>query len=287
MMSLAQMYIQGVSTRKVKKVVEDLCGFEVSSSEVSRACKQLDEELTAWRNRPLGCMPYLYLDARYEKVRHGGHVIDCAVLVASGVDDQGCRHLLGVSVSLSEHEVHWRGFLESLNQRGLHGVKLLTSDAHSGLKAAKKAVLPSVPWQRCQFHLQQNAQSYVPAKSMKQSVANKIRSIFDAEAEPEALRLLQLAETGYEKSAPNLASWMSSNIEEGLAVFKFPQQHWKKIRTNNMLERCNREIKRRTRVVGIFPNIESCERLVTAILIDISDEWQSGNRYLTMEDDSS
>lgn len=178
--SLAEMYIQGVSTRKVSSIIEGLCGFQVSSSEVSRATKLLDEELVQWRQRPLKLFKYLILDARYEKVRQGGSVVDSAVLVAYGVDDKGIRHILGTSVSLSEAEVHWRGFLDGLVSRGLHGLLCITSDAHAGLKAAIRAVFPGVPWQRCQFHLQQNAQAYVPKKSMKAEVADDIRHIFNA-----------------------------------------------------------------------------------------------------------
>lgn len=284
--TLAEMYVKGVSTRKVSGIIEQMCGFSVSSSQVSDAAKKLDEQLASWRNRALGKFCYLYLDARYEKVRHGGQVVDCAVLIASGVDEGGNRQILGVSVSLSEREVHWRHFLMDLVKRGLHGLQLIISDAHSGLKAAKQAVFPSVPWQRCQFHLQQNAQSYVPTQAMKQPVANKIRSIFDAENKTEALRLLGLAVTSYEKTAPRLANWLSDNLAEGLTCFDFPAHHWKKIRTNNLVERINKELKRRTRVIQVFPNEAACERLITSLLIEQSEAWLSGNSYLNMEDSS-
>jgi transposase-like protein len=170
-LALAEMYVQGVSTRKVARITEELCGFEISSTQVSRATAMLDEQLVAWRERALGSFPYVILDARYEKVRHGGRVIDCAVLIALGVDRAGKRQVPGCSVSLSEAEPHWREFLSSLKDRGLHGIEFIVSDAHEGLKAAPKAVFPSVPWQRCQFHLQQNAQRYVPRHSMKKPVA--------------------------------------------------------------------------------------------------------------------
>jgi len=179
-LALAEMYVQGVSTRKVKAIVEELCGCEISSTEVSRCSKLLDEELERWRTRPLGFYKYLYLDARYEKVRCDGHVVDAAVLIAIGVSAEGKRDIVSVSVSLSEREIHWRNFLEDLQKRGLSGLELIISDAHSGLKAAKQAVFPSVPWQRCQFHLQQNAQGYVPKRAMKEEVAFDIRAIFDA-----------------------------------------------------------------------------------------------------------
>jgi len=178
--ALAEIYVQGVSTRKVAKITEELCGFEVSSSEVSRASAELDAQLSSWRGRELGSFPYVYLDARYEKVRHGGSVISVAVLIAVGVAISGHREILGVSVELSEHEVHWRQFLSSLKDRGLHGVRLFIADAHEGLKAGRNAVFPAVPWQRCQFHLQQNAQKYVPKQYMKSDVAGRIRAIFNA-----------------------------------------------------------------------------------------------------------
>ena len=203
--ALAEMYIQGVSTRKVKAITEALCGYEVSSSQVSRITKELDGEFEQWRSRPLGKIRYLMVDARYEKVRHGGHVIDNAVLVAHGIDDEGMKRILGVSVSLSESEVHWRSFFESLVKRGLHGIELIISDAHSGLKAARKSVFPSVPWQRCQFHLQQNAQGYVPKQSMKKAVANDIKAMFTAPNLDEAQRLLQLTTEKYREKAPLLA----------------------------------------------------------------------------------
>ena len=282
-LALAEMYIQGVSTRKVTAIVEELCGLEVTSMEVSRAAKLLDEEFSKWRARPLRQFSYLILDARYEKVREGGHVIDSAVLVAYGVDTQGIRHVLGVSVALSEAEIHWRSFLESLVARGLHGLTLITSDAHSGLKAALRAVFPSVPWQRCQFHLQQNAQAYVPKKSMKQEVAESIRSVFNAPNRAEADRLLKMAITTYEKTAPKLSEWMEGNLPEGLTVFKFKASHRRRLRTSNLAERVNKELKRRTRVASIFPNIASCERLITGLLIEISEAWESGKIYLSME----
>ena len=283
-LSLAEMYIQGVSTRKVSAILEEMCGFEVTSMDVSRSSKLLDEEFGQWCSRPLGQYIYLILDARYEKVRHGGSVVDSAVLVAYGVDAKGMRHVLGVSVSLSEAEVHWRAFLESIVSRGLHGLTLITSDAHSGLKAALRAVFPSVPWQRCQFHLQQNAQAYVPKQSMKKEVAEDIRIIFNAPNREEANRQLKLTMTKYEKTAPQLTQWMENAIPEGLTVFHFKSSHRRRLRTSNLAERVNREIKRRTKIASIFPNAASCERLVTGVLIEISEDWETGKVYLSMEE---
>lgn len=213
-----------------------------------------------------------------------GGALGSAVLVGFGIDAQGMRHVLGVSVSLSEAEVHWRSFLDGLVARGLHGLTCITSDAHSGLKAAIKAVFPSVIWQRCQFHLQQNAQAYVPKQGMKTEVAEDIRIVFNASNRDDADRLLKLAITKYEKTAPQLSAWMETSVPEGLNVFHFKASHRRRLRTSNLAERVNREIKRRTRVAGIFPSAASCERLVTGVLIEISEGWEIGKVYLPMGD---
>jgi len=277
--TLAEMYVQGVSTRRVKAITERLCGFEISSEQVSRATAQLDEILQEWRERPLGEISYLYVDARYEKVREAGQVRDAAVLVASGITPEGERQILGVSVSLSEHEAHWRDFLKSLKDRGLNGVKLVISDDHEGLGAARRAIFGSVPWQRCQFHLQQNAGAYLPKQSMRLEVAADIRSMFNAPDRKTAEELLQAAIQKYAVSAPRLSVWLEDNLAEGFSVFAFPLEHRRVIRTTNSLERINKEIRRRTRVVGVFPNEASCLRLISALLMEISEEWQIGKHY--------
>jgi transposase-like protein len=282
-LALAEAYVQGVSTRKMAKLTQELCGIEVSSSEVSRAAQALDETLSAWRERSLEAMPYVYLDARYEKVRHGGQVVDCAVLLGIGVDREGQRSVLGVSVALSEQEVHWREFLTGLKDRGLHGIELFISDAHEGLKAARKAVFPAVPWQRCQFHVQQNAQKYVPRQSMKREVAESIRGVFNALNRQEAERQLDRLIEAYQDTAPKLTAWAAEAIPEALTVFAFPETHRRRIRTSNMVERLNKELKRRTRVATLFPNEGSCLRLVSAVAMEISDEWETGRVYLKME----
>lgn len=278
------MYVQGVSTRKVTDILESLCGLSVSSTQVSRASQLLDDEFSKWRERPLGQYKHLFLDALYEKVRQGGCVLDSAVLIAYGVDYNGKRTVLGVSIALSEAEVHWREFLESLVTRGLHGLLSITSDAHAGLKCALKAVFPSVLWQRCQFHLQQNAQAYIPRKEMKPLVAEDIRSIFNAPNRAEADRLLNMAVDKYAKNAPALSAWMESNIPEGLAIFHFEARYRKQLRTSNMPERVNKEIRRRTKVVSIFPSVESCLRLISGTLIEIDESWGSGKVYMFMCD---
>jgi putative transposase len=278
LITLAEMYIQGVSTRKVSAIVEKMCGFEISAMQVSRATKQLDEILQQWRERPLGEMRYLFLDARYEKVRENGQIRDAAVLIATGISPEGERQVLGVSVSLSEHRVHWRDFLQSLKDRGLGGIKLITSDAHEGLGSARRGVFGSIPWQRCHFHLQQNAGAYVPRQSMRAEVAADIRDIFNAPDRSMAEKYLQMVIQKYAKSAPRLSSWLEANLAEGFTVFDFPTKHRRFIRTTNSLERVNREIRRRTRVVGIFPNEASCLRLISAILMETSEKWQIGRR---------
>jgi putative transposase len=282
-LAVAEMYVQGVSTRKVAAITQELCGLDVSSSQVSRATQLLDEELEAWRTRPLGETPYLILDARYEKVRHGGSVVSLAVLVAIGITPEGKRIILGTSVSLSEAEVHWRDFLASLQDRGLHGVRLITSDNHAGLKEARQGRFHGVPWQRCQFHLQQNATRYVPKVALRGQVADDLRAVFNASDLAEAERRLQLAIQRYAASAPKLSAWLEANVPEGLAVFQLPAAHRTKMRTTNMLERINKEIKRRTRVATLFPNEDSVLRLVSAVLVEITEDWETGKRYLTME----
>lgn len=281
LLAIAEMYVQGVSTRRVKKIVEELCGMEVSSTQVSRAAAELDELLEAWRTRALGAYCYVVLDAQYEKVRQGGQVLDAAVLIACGVGADGQRDVLGCSVSLSEAEVHWRRFLVSLKDRGLHGIELIVSDAHEGLQAARKAVFPSVPWQRCQFHLQQNAGQYVPTVAMRAPVAADIRAIFNAPDQEEAEHLLGKFLDRYAKKAPRLAQWAEDALPQGFTVFSLPATHRRRLRTTNLVERLNEEIRRRTRVARLFPNEASCLRLVTAVVMEIADDWQTADkRYL-------
>lgn len=282
-LAIAEMYVQGVSTRRVGAIAEELCGFDLSSTQVSRVATLLDEELEKFRQRPLDAIVYLYLDAHYEKVRHDGQVRSLAVLKAVGVNKQGQREVLGVSCSLSEAEVHWRTFLENLLKRGLKGVELIISDDHSGLRAALRATLPSVPWQRCLFHLAQNAQSYAPNQSMREEIGQSVRDIYQALDRPEAERRVKEAVGRYSQKAPRFCEWLEENAAEAMAYYRFPREHWKKIRTVNVVERLNEEIRRRTRVARLFPNEASCERLVTAVVCEIHEEWISGKRYVTFE----
>ena len=282
-LAIAEMWVKGVSTRKVSKITEVLCGTEISSSQVSRLSRELDEQLQAFRERPLGEYPYVYLDARYEKIRHGGRVISMAVLMAIGVNGEGYREVLGVSALLSEAEVHWRRFLESLAARGLHGVKLIISDDHSGLKEARQAVFPSVPWQRCQYHLSANAQKYAPSRELKAEIGQVMRDIFQSPDIDSARTRVKETIEAYEQTAPQFVEWLEENVEEGFTVYEFPRSHQRRIRTTNSMERLSKEVKRRTRVATLFPNEASCLRLVSAVLCEIHEEWLTGKLYLNME----
>jgi transposase-like protein len=281
-LTLAEAYVQGVSTRRMKELTEELCGKEISSSQVSRFAKVLDEEVRKFQERPLGRYIYLYLDADYQKVRYEGSVRSLAVLKAVGVNEEGIREVLGVSCSLSEAEVHWRDFLEGLIRRGMHGIELAISDAHKGLREALKAVLPSVKWQRCLFHLSQNASAYVPRASMRKDMCGAVREIYQAMDKQEAeVRLKKVVEKFKSKSS-RFCDWLEEHFVEGLTFFDFPKEHWKKIRTVNVVERINQEEKRRTRIARLFPSIESCERLVTVIAMRIHEEWATGKKYVTI-----
>jgi putative transposase len=282
-LALAEMYVQGIATRRVTEVLETMCGCGVSSEQVSRASSLLDAELEKWRTRPLGCVRALVLDALYEKVRMDGAVVSCAVLIATGVLADGRRTVLGVSAAVSEAEIHWRSFIRSLKERGMSGVAFVVSDSHEGLKAALASTLPGVAWQRCQCHIQRNAQAYVTKQDLKGQVAADIRAIFNAPSLDEARRLLDAAVEKYSKTQSKLAAWMGENISEGLAVFRLPEPMRRRLRTSNMAENLNRQIRRRTRVAGLFPNEASLLRLVSAVLSEISDEWETGKIYLSTE----
>ncbi|MDE2026657.1 MAG: IS256 family transposase [Patescibacteria group bacterium] len=281
-LAVAEMYLQGVSTRRVQKITEQLCGLEVSSMQVSRVTKELDEQFELFRNRPLGAMTYVFFDATYLKARHNKMVIDVAVLWAYGITSGGKREILGMSTSLSEAEEHWKEFLLQLRNRGLKEVKLIVSDNHIGLKGAKNACYPGVPWQRCQFHCCQNAQAYASKKSMRKEISETMKEIFNSSTYEMAMEQKVKATEKYYCKAPEFAKWLEENIEEALTVYEFPEEHRVKLRTTNGIERSNRELKRRTKVVGVFPNKESALRLVTARLIEIHEDWLTERHYLDM-----
>jgi len=283
-LAIAEMYVNGVSTRKVSDITEQLCGFDISSTQVSNLAKLLDEDLERFRNRELGCFKYIQFDAIYEKMRHSGSVSSLPILICIGIDPLGKREVLGVSASLSEAEIHWRKFMLSLQKRGLRGIELITSDDHPGIRQAVKSVFPSVAWQRCQFHMAQNAQSYAPKKSMRLEIGQAVRNIFNSPTIEDANNFIDKARVKYRDSAPEFIKWLDDNIEEGLVVYRFPKEHRIKIRTSNCLERVNKEIRRRTKVAGLFPNESSCLRLVTAVLQEIHETWATEPPYIKILD---
>ncbi len=282
-LALAEAYVQGVSTRKAKKLTEELCGKEISSTQVSRFAEVLDGEVRKFKERPLSRYRYVYFDAQHEKIRYEGSVRSLAVLKAVGVNEEGGREILGISCDLSEAEVHWRSFMEDLIKRGLCGVELIISDSHVGLRAALRAVFPSVRWQRCLFHLAQNAGAQAPYANMRTEICQAVREIYQAADRQEAEVRLKKAVERYKEKASKFCDWLEEHFIEGLTYYEFPKQHWKKIRTSNIVERINQEQKRRTRVARLFPSIASCERLVVTIAMRIHEEWASGKKYMTLE----
>lgn len=283
-LAIAEMYVKGVSTRKVSRITEQLCGTEISATQVSRIAKMLDEELGQFRERELQEYRVVYLDAHYEKVRVNGTIQDLAILKALGVNRWGKREVLGVSATLSEAEVHWRKFLQALQRRGLRGVELVVSDDHVGLRAARRAVFPSVPWQRCQFHLAQNAQAHAHNRAQGREMGQAIRDIFNAPSLADAEAMVTRVAQRFAQENPKWVKWLEENIEEGFTVYRFARSSHRKIRTINVLERVNKEIRRRTRVVGIFHNEDSVLRLTSAVLAEIHEEWLTGRQYLNLAD---
>jgi transposase-like protein len=284
-LAIAEMYVKGVSTRRVAAITEELCGHKVSSSQVSKISKILDEEVQSFKNRPLGYFPYVYLDARYERVREGGFTRDCAVLIAIGINNEGNREVLGFSVSLSEAQTHWREFLQSLVERKLHGVEYIVSDDHKGLRNAILEVFSHAKWQRCQFHYAQNAQHYANSKAAKPEIAQAIRDIFNCGTIEDARRKAKEVVEQFQHSNPAFAFWLDETIEETFAVYAIPRKYRIKLRTVNPLENLNREIKRRTRLVSVFPNSLAAQRLIGAVLMEIHDDWLADiNCYINMDD---
>lgn len=279
------MYVKGVSTRDVEAVLAEFGLESLSSTQVSRAAKLLDTELDAWRTRPLGEFRHLFIDARYEKEREAGVVRDVAIFAAIGIDADGARRVLGVSADPSEAEIHWRTFLDSLVARGLRGVATITSDDHAGLGAARKAVFPGALWQRCQFHLAQNAIHHAPNTAIRKRIGAELRRVWNAAnlqaAEEELKRLIEL----YRPTAARLATWLERNVPEGLTVFALPEHTRRRLRTANPIERAiQQELKRRTAKVRVFPNRDALLRLVTAVLVEIDEDWDASSRtYLNWE----
>jgi putative transposase len=276
---IQEAYVAGVSTRKVDQVVETL-GLRVSKSEVSRICAGLDEQVEAFRNRPLeGRYPYLFLDAKVEKVRDGGRVVRKCLVLAHGVHESGYREVIGLDCGEAETEAFWRSFLRSLVKRGLVGVQLVVSDAHPGLKAAIAQVL-GCAWQRCTVHFLRECLGHA-RKEQQGMLAALIRPIFKAETGEQARELVALALTALERPLLRVAELVAEAEEDLIAFYAFPADHWRKIRSTNPLERLNREIGRRTDVVGIFPNDSALVRLAASVVIEQNDDWLVGRRYLS------
>jgi putative transposase len=284
-LALMQMYVEGVSTRKVKEVTEALCGTSFSKSLLSQLAGSLDAELQAWRTRKLEAeaYPYLFVDARYEKVRVASRVVSQGVLVVSGVRDDGFREILAVEVADTESEATYHELFRSLKARGLRGVELVVSDDHEGLKSAIARHFQGAAHQRCQVHYARNLLGMVAAKRRKE-LAAQLRGVFAAPNREVALRLASELADRWRGSHPALACHVEEHIEECLTCLTFPEGHRKRIRTTNGLERFNQELKRRTRVVRIFPNRGSCLRLVSALAVEQSEEWLTGRRYLDMSE---
>ncbi len=285
-LALMEMYVEGVSTRKVKDITEALCGASFSKSLVSSLAGSLDAELRVWRSRRLEAKayPYLFVDARYEKARVDGRVVSQGVLVVSGVRDDDFREILAVEVADTESEATYHELFRSLKTRGLGGVELVVSDDHEGLKAAIERHFQGASWQRCQVHYARNLLGMVGAKKRKE-LAAELRSIFATTSREQALRIAsEVADRWRGKGHEKVACHLEEHIEECLTCLAFPESHRRRIRTTNGLERFNQELKRRTRVVRIFPNREACLRLVTALAVEQSEEWLTGRRYLDMEE---
>jgi len=283
-LAMLEMYVGGVSTRKVSAITEALCGLEVSKSQVSALTQKLDAEISAWRTRPLTqTYPYLVVDARYEKVRQGGAVVSQGVLVVCGIDRRGYREVLGCWVAESESEASWGAVFAELKQRGLQGVRYVVSDDHAGMVKAIGRHFQGAVWQRCQVHFVRNALSLCGV-AQRPIVLSLMRSVTEAPTRDAASAALKAAIVELQKKAPKTARLLEEHGEEILGVYVLPEPHRKRMRTTNMLERQNQELKRRTRVVRVFPNATSCLRLVSALLIETSQQWME-RLYLSMEEE--
>jgi transposase-like protein len=282
-LSLAEMYVQGVSTRKVKKITEQLCGQSFSASTVSRLNKQLDKSLKRFSERALEeDYPYLVLDAKYEKVRENGVVRSRAILVAIGINWDGRRCVLGVELANRESASSWKDFLFRLKQRGLRGVEFVVSDDHAGLKKAIMEVLPESSWQRCYVHFLRNALDHLPRKA-DDDCLEELRWMYNRRCLKEARKDLAAWLKKWQTTYPKLCDWVEESIEETFTFYKLPIQHHKHMKSTNMLERQNEEIKRRTYVIRIFPNADSCLRLVRALAVELHENWIEATRYLNMD----
>ena len=281
--ALTEMYVQGVSTRKVKRVTEELCGHRFSASTISNIVKKLDGQLRAFARRRLDePFPYLIVDARYEKVRENGVIVSQAVLVVLGIDWEGRRQVLAVELANRESRSSWQEFLLGLKERGLSGVEFTVSDDHAGLKKAIAEVLPEAAWQRCYVHFLRNALDHMPRKR-DDDCLQELRWLYDRRDIGEARRDLAAWLQRWQGQYAKLTDWVEDNIEETLTFYRLPRQHHKHLKSTNMLERYNQEIKRRTHVVRVFPNAESCLRLIRALAVETHEDWLEANRYINMK----
>jgi transposase-like protein len=279
---LQEMYLQGVSTRKVRAITEELCGTTVSASTVSRLTKRLDEDLGRWRNRRLvESYPYLIVDARYERVRQNERIESQGVLVISGVSGKGQRDILGLAVANTESETSWTEIFRDLNRRGLSGVRLVVSDDHEGLVASVRRCFQKALWQRCQTHFMHNVLALVTKRDRK-ALWQALRSIFDAATLEHTKARLAEVVAEWRPRYPDLADKLEAETEDTLTCFQFPAGHRMRIRTTNMMERLNEELRRRSRVVRIFPNAAACLRLMTALAQEQAAEWAAQLTYLDM-----
>lgn len=284
LITCADMYYHGVSTRKVQDVLQTMCGLNISSATVSRIACELDEKLAAFRDRGLDDIeyPYLQIDARYEKVRIDGHIVSQAVLVTVGIDAQGIRHILDWAVADSESEDTWGQLFKSLKDRGLKGLKLVTSDAHKGIQAAISRYFQSVQWQRCRVHFKRELLHKVPCKHYKELMADVI-SVFEPEGRNECMLRGMVMADKWRRHYPSVSKMLEEGLEDCLSVCSFDRNIWPKMNSTNMLENIMRRLKARSRVVGIFPNRRSCDRLMGALLVEIDEGWQVSDRpYLRM-----
>ena len=281
--ALSEMYVQGVSTRKVKAITEELCGHEFSASAISQINKTLDASLKAFCERRLPeAYPYLILDARYERVREAGVIVSQAVLIAVAVDLEGRRQVLAVELANRESRSSWRELLLSLKSRGLFGVEFVVSDNHPGLRQAIREVLPQALWQRCYVHFLRNALDHMPRKHLDDCL-QELRWIYDRRELTEVRRDIAQWLSKWQRKYAKLCAWVEENIEETLTYYRLPLAHHKHMKSTNMLERLNQEIKRRTHVVRIFPNQASCLRLIRALAVETHENWLEAIRYLNME----